>query len=383
MKNKKQEVLTLAILLATSFNANAFNNGDIITFDPGVIECPIPNPTICNDFGIPDVVTRGSYFALDTDGSGHFSLQERTPLVPGPDGGIVLGMLQPGPGIDQPWDFFNMPGMHQTTVTPVIQNPDGTLNFSGWEASWLDMVIPLGSGTNATVSCGGASPCTVSDPYHIDYTAMISSGPFYGVNYQLHLENIDTIPSVNVSLSIEGGYIQECASIGGHNVSATANITLLNGAQLDTIQWTVNGQDAGTGTIISPFLSLGSNTISVTATTVSGPQDTATTTVGVVDRMGPVINAAFIDNRTGTRITSIDTKNTSFVGVNMSATDICDGVPSVSGTGGFALADRDTLKIQGNLDKVELKTSVLQMSVHAVDASNNYSSMYKTLNITP
>ena len=130
MKNKKLEVLSIAALFATSINANAFNNGDIISFDPGVMGCLYP-PYICETFPGFEVVTKGSYYALDLDGNGSFQENERVPLFQGPDGGIVLGMLQPGPGIDLPWEFFGQLGMHQTTVTPVTQNPDGSIMYPG------------------------------------------------------------------------------------------------------------------------------------------------------------------------------------------------------------------------------------------------------------
>lgn len=381
MKNIKWEGLTFAGLLAVSVNVAAFNNGDIISFDRGVKECIIPD--ICDLYPELEFVTKGSYFALDTNANGRFDLEERVAISPGPYGGIVLGLLQPGPSIDLPWLFANIEGIHQTTTIPVTQNQNGSLDFSGWEVAWNGMVVSLGDGMNATVSCGGALPCAVSDPYQIDYTSVITTGPFAGAGYHLHLENIDNIPSLDVSLSISGGNVQECASTGGHNVSASASVSLFNGAQLDTIQWTIDGQDAGSGTSVSPFLTLGTHNISVTATAITGLQDTETATITIVDKTGPVISASFIDKRSGNEITSIETKNTAYIGVSFGATDICDDSPSVSGVGGFMLNDGDTLKIQGNLDKVELTTSTLNMSVTAADASNNRRGIIKTLNITP
>jgi len=381
MKHLKQEALSIAGLLAISINASAFNNGDIIGFDPGVKECIFPG--ICEIIPELEFVTKGSYFALDTNGDGIFQQQERVAIYPGPDGGIVLGALQPGPGIDEPWLFANSLGMHQTTSIPVTQNPDGTLDFSGWEVSFSGTTIPLDNTASATVTCGGsASLCSVNDAYQIDYTSTVGY-PFTGLRYQLHLENIENTPSLNVSLSIQGGTTQECSSTGGHDVSATASVNLINGAQLNDIQWTLDGQNVGTGTSFSQFLSLGSHNISVTATSVTGLQDTESANIIITDDTPPVMNASFIDSRTGAEISSIDTKNTSFVGVKLNATDICDSNPSTSGVGGFTLTDGDTLKIQGNLDKVELTTSTLQMSATATDSSGNRTGIQKMLNITP
>lgn len=383
MKNKLLEALSFATLLATSFNTNAFNNGDIIVFDPGVTECTISGTPGSCLYDLQTVAS-GSYFALDLDRNGDFSTSERIALSAGPDGGIVVGMLQPSPGIDVPWELISLPGTHQTTTTPVSQNTDGSLDFTGWEALWANTIIPIISDNSAaTVDCGGPSICNVDSPYQIDYTGTTGGNSFPGFGYQLHLENIKTIPSVNVSLIVEGGNNQECASTGGNHSEATAFVTLLNGAQLDSLQWKINGEDAGTGETITPYLPLGANTVSVTATTINGQLSIAETTVTITDKTRPVINAAFIDSRTGIEITSMDTQNTSFVGVSMTATDICDPAPFITGTGGFDLNDGDTLKIQGNKDKVELTTSALKMSLQAFDVSGNSNSLYKTLTITP
>jgi len=372
--NKKIKTLATSTLLISTFSANAFNNGDVLSFDPGIATCSYHG--YCP-------VKSGSYFAMDTNGSGTFSPYERVPLTPGSDGGIILGALQPSPGIDQPWSFFGNLGTHQTTTIPVTQNPDGSLDFNGWEVKWFNMLVPLGNNVGATVECGGKASCSPDDRYIIDYTGVVTSGPFQGVGYQLHLEHIDTLPSLHLSLTINGGSTQECASTGGHNVTANADVTALNGAELDSIHWTVDGQSVGMGLNISPFLSLGTHTISATAIGVSGNQDTASTTVSVVDKTRPIISASFIDKRTNTEISTIETKNSSYVNVSMSATDICDSSPSVSAIGGFNLVDGDTLKIQGNLNKVELNTSTLEMRARAKDSSGNYAYSNKTLSISP
>ena len=383
MKYRLLETLSFATLLAVSFNTNAFNDGDVITFDPGVTECTISGTPGSCERNL-QTVTSGSYFAIDIDGDGYYLSNEKVALSPGPDGGIVLGMLQSSPGIDVPWEFFTAPGMHQTTVTPVTQNIDGSLDFIGWEVHWANTIIPIISDNlSATVTCDGALPCTVNDAYQIDYSGKTGGNVFPGFNYHLHLEKTKTIPSVNVSLIVEGGNNQECASTGGHHSEVSAFVTLVNGAELDTIQWMVNGDDAGTSETITPFLLLGDNTVSVTATTINGQLSTAETTVTITDRTRPEMNAAFIDIRTGTEITSIDTKNTSFVGVSITATDICDPSPETGGSGGLDLNDGDRLKIKGNKGKIELDTSAITMSAYAIDASRNSNSRYKTLTITP
>ena len=388
-----------------SVQSFAFNAGDVIVFDPGEFGCIYPEyPQFCEDTYSQGVVS-GSYVAIDADGSGSFSIHERVAISPGPDGGIIVGQLQPASGshmgcpdgtenasLDVPWCFFNVTGMHQVTGSPVLDNGDGTLDFSGWGVTWngienIDFggYVPFGDTGLATLDCT-SDPCSPEDAYTIDYYAHVPAGDpsnLGGLPYQLHLEHEAIVPKVKVSISVTGGNTQECAAIGGHDVSVLANIQLLNGAVLDVVTWTVDGNDAGFGENISSFLSLGSHIISVTAMATTGQQDSATATVNLVDTTAPVIRAAFIDKHSGYEITTIDTKNASFVGVIMTASDICDAAPSVNGIGGFVLIDGDMLKVQGNLNKVELTTSMLHMQATSSDVSGNSSGISKALSITP
>lgn len=400
IKNRTCKLIAVLTLIFLSSNLMAFNTGDIVSFDPGEVSCTIPDNQLCDMY--PQWfqgVTKGSYYVMDTNGDGQFSMAERVAISPGPDGGIIIGQLQSassGPGclngsgsIDQPWCFFASTGAHQTTGYPVVDNGDGTLDFRGWGVTWNGIPnISLGGADwagdtgLATLTCSSV-PCTTSDVYAIDYTATIGSGAFAGVQYQLHLEREVIAPIIKVSLNVAGGNNQECASIGGHEVSSAVEITLLNGAELESISWSVDEVSAGSGENLAYFLSLGTHTISVTAFSSTGQQDTASTTVNIVDTTSPLITADFIDNRTGAAINSIDTKNTSFVGVNISASDICDASPSTDTIGGFSLVDGDTLKIQGNLNKVELTTSSLIMKTQASDASGNQTVTTKTLTIMP
>lgn len=378
MKRREQKLSVAACLIVSAMNANAFNDGDLLAFDPGVTECLFPEP-YCSMWGLREVVS-GSYFALDLNGNAIFEGRERFPIAPGPDGGVVIGQVQPGPGIDMPFDFFGAEGMHQTS-SPIVQNADGTLDFSGWEVYWSGMVIPFVDG-DAVVNCSGPLPCAVHNLYHIDYTGSIETGPFQGVLYAVHLENGASLPAIEVDINVIGGKRQECMSTGGSNVSISAEVALKNGAQLSGLSWTVDGQAAGAANDIFPFLSLGSHTISVTATGVSGIQASATTTVNVVDTVAPVVTAAFYDRRSGEAITSIDTMNTSYVGARILASDVCDASPAASGLGGFVLSNGDTLKVQGNLDKVELTTSSITMEAKAVDSSGNSDAARAVLTIS-
>jgi hypothetical protein len=380
MKYFKSMLFASASLVAV--NANAFEYGDLITFDPGIPGgCTDYAANQCNPPFLPGT-SNGSYAALDLNRNGKIEQFERIPLTPGFDGGIILGYSQNISYIDQ-WSFFNAPGHHQTG-SPVIQSPDGTLDFSGWQAFWNGIYIDLGNGAPATLTCSGSMPCTVYDNYVIDYTTTISNGLFSGYRYTLHLsKGFDNSPELHVNLAVTGGNTQECNSVGGNTVVLSASVTTSGGAQLHHLEWSVDGSYIGTGSSISPFLALGGHTISVKAIGVNGIQSTSTANVIIKDTTRPVISADFIDSRSGSVISTITTKNTSFVEVGMSAYDICDASPTISGIGGFSVIDGDLLKIQGNLDKVELTTSSLKLSTTSKDVSGNSATLEKTLSITP
>lgn len=156
----KRNMLAISSLIAmsgVSFSVSALNTGDKLGFDPGVTGC------LSGAGGFPNcsygtTVNSGSYFAIDTNGSGTFTATERVAISQGPSGGLIIGVPQPdsgshfgcpdgteSPGPDMPWCFFGSTGMHQTATIPVTDNGDGTLNFTGWGVTWNGISnIPMG-----------------------------------------------------------------------------------------------------------------------------------------------------------------------------------------------------------------------------------------------
>ena len=255
--------LTLA-LCTTANNSHALDfSNDILRFDGGINTCLYGGtyPT-CNYYG---ATVSGSYFAMDFNGDGQFTNNERTPISPGPMGGIVLGQLQPAsgshsgcpngtevPGPDMPWCFFGSTGMHQVTTSPVINNGDGTLDFSGWGVTWNSISnIPLGGDSAnfpadtglAEISCSN-TPCQAGDVTNVDYFTHIPIGDpsgMGGVYYTLHLANVGLGPVATVSLAVTNGTTQECNSTGGNSISVQASYTLPADDSLNTINWRVDG----------------------------------------------------------------------------------------------------------------------------------------------
>ena len=168
-----------------------------------------PQDGFC-DFGLgtyPDgclvaAVPDANYFAMDSDGSGVFDNGERVGIEAGLDGGILLGVSQmvtsetfgvPG-SIDVTWNFFGAPGNHIQDGTIAVSSTAGntaTINMTGWTVFWGDPTSPdrgaidMGTGADAIVTCG--VDCGVNDTFTLDYEAVVPSGAFQGVAYQLHL----------------------------------------------------------------------------------------------------------------------------------------------------------------------------------------------------
>lgn len=199
------------------------------------------------------------------------------------------------------------------------------------------------------------------------------NGPFFGLNYNLNLNLGPVPPGIGVSIDVTGGTVQECMEIGGSTVTISAETTLFGGAELASIDWTVDGSSAGSGETITPFLELGGHTVEVLAITTTGESDTDSVSVSVADTIPPAAAPRFLDRRTGDPISSISGNQAQFVTTEFNVSDVCDDAPQMQGvvTPTFGVSDGDTLKIQGNNNAVNLPTTALELSVTATDASGN------------
>ncbi|MDH5190300.1 MAG: hypothetical protein OEW89_03515 [Gammaproteobacteria bacterium] len=187
-------------------------------------------------------------------------------------------------------------------------------------------------------------------------------------------------PPLTVSMSVTGGLAQECATTGGNHVAVSAVISPSD-AVITNISWKVDGNTVASGESASLFLPLGTHSVGVTVEIDDGRTDSESKTITIQDTTPPVIDVALVDSRSGEAVTIIDRPNVSWIQAKYSATDICDASPSTNGFGGFAVANGDTLKVQGNLNTVTLTTSVIELSASTEDASGNTASGKATLNI--
>lgn len=210
----KKLILSTAVVAAfsagvsTSANA-ALANTSTLNFNPGITTVSYSGTAF---------VKSGSYFGMDTNGSGTVTANERTAIAQ--NQGLILGTAQAASGshsglpdgtetagIDMPWAFFGNTGLHFTTSATNVLSATGntaTVDFSGWNVTWNGIpAINMGGGawgTNANgvadVTC--AVDCGNGDTYALDYTATVPAGDpsgFGGVKYNLHLEGaVSAVP---------------------------------------------------------------------------------------------------------------------------------------------------------------------------------------------
>ena len=228
-----QKSIFTALLLAgiahvDLVQAAAVNTGDRLTINSATHD-------------INSYVNGGSYFMMDINGNGSFSVTERDGIQQGTQG-LIIGVTQPagishsgimygyptpdnseGGAIDAAWPFLGNTGMH-FTASPVTGSTTAGLNFSGWRMTWNGIPsINLGGGMQ---NCGTTSdgicvyPITSQDfggtynngtgiatfawdgvyghAYTLDYTATVPQADpsgFGTVYYGLHLEGtVQAVP---------------------------------------------------------------------------------------------------------------------------------------------------------------------------------------------
>lgn len=284
--------------------------------------------------------------------------------------------------IIDPWMFFGFPVNSQIQVLS-----PGSYNFpdvSPFEVapgqlggmittSWGVNIIPGGIVWDVISYPGGQHFEPIdSDGDGIPGQQFIS-GPFPGFTIVYEFDVGAPAPAIDVAINVAGGTYQQCNETGGSQVELTATVDLSGGAVLSSISWTVDGDAAGSGNSITPFLSLGTHTVDVTATGVSGVYDTASTTIQVIDTVKPALSVEFINTRTGEAVTSVDGAGVSFIEVRLHGSDVCDADVDVAGVVKpvYAVKGGEIIKIQGNNKDIDIPTTAIEVSATATDDSGN------------
>lgn len=386
----KNDKLVMRMLVGLSF-ASASLSVQAALPDGAVLEFIAGVPSY-DSSGNPVDVSSGSYFAVDFNGNGVFTGNEKTAMAM--HEGVIIGASQPAsgshagvvdgsetPSIDAPWNFFGNAGMFQT-LSPVVDYGDGTLDFSGLGATWAGISnIPIGDTARtpipdtlrATIVCTN-TPCQVGDNYVLTYTGHVPMGHpsgFGGVLFGLHLEGTitDDVLVPRISINITDGAVQECAEQGGTQVAVTASVNAPPGDSIVTIDWTLDGVAIGSGEQIVQLVSLGIHSLSAEVQTLNGQTASSTKNITIQDTQQPVVTAAFINTKTGQVVNSVD-KNAR-LSVRASADDVCDAHPVVNAMIGAPVSDGGLVDVKVEKGLARHEVSQMNLSVTATDASGN------------
>ena len=188
--------MVAAGMIATQSANAALASNAVLNFDPGVTICL----SSCGSYtsSVPTYgVKVGSYFGMDTDGSGVIGPSERTAVVQ--NAGVELGTTQAPGSIDALWSFFGSDGQDWTSSPTTVLSASGntaTADFSGWTVTWNGIpTIPMGAGAwqgnaegVADIVCG--VDCAVGDSYTLNYSGTVPANDpsgFQFVKYNLKL----------------------------------------------------------------------------------------------------------------------------------------------------------------------------------------------------
>jgi hypothetical protein len=281
-----------------------------------------------------------------------------------------------------PWFLFGsplnstiqvlQPGAHSHPQSGMVMVGNGQLGGLV-QTSWASNDLPSFVVWDVTHYPGGMSfSAADSDGNGLPGHAMIT-GPFPGFSLVYEFDAGESAPGVEVSLNVPGGTVQECNAIGGKEISLSASVSLKGGAELGSIDWVINGEPAGAGPSINPFLARGSHLVEVTAHTTGGHSNGAATTVQVRDTVRPDLSISFHDTRTGQQVTSVEGAGVSFIEVRLDASDVCDPQPEVMGVAKpvYAIIGGQVIRLQGKNQSVDLPTTAIEVSATATDASGN------------
>ena len=307
----------------------------------------------------------------------------------------ITGLVDFGSGLLEIDDFMFFGSPVQTTVVEILEPgtytrdfdpsfgntitisgtiPEGTFgaytvarwNFNDLPAFHAWQPVPTATGTEYipvdvdVLSDGSPGMLMTYPPFPgFAYTYVFSGGPIGPPK-----------PGVALSLNVEGGTTHECTGFEGDDVIVLANVTLFAGAELDSINWTVDGDPAGQGSVLTVQLSLGEHSIEATALTTTGESSTRSVEVLVRDTERPEINVAFVNSQ-GEEVIIADPGNIEII---ITATDLCDPSPVVSNgraVPSFNVESGDVVNVNRSLRNLNLPATSLFVDAIARDVSGN------------
>lgn len=255
----KQKLVSSAILLAcgtfSSQTQAALPVDAVLNFTSSDMACfPIPTAgtyPACSSSAVAAPLNTGTYFSMDSNGSGTVGNNERVQMYAGEGLRLTISgypnVTQDSSGshsgppngtetptVDGAWNFFGNTGMHQTTSPVTVVSNDNAGNvvveFAGWGVTWNSISnIAMGgcsatglanciggvdndNGTTATLTCYSDAGRTV--------VADCSIGSYFKLNHAAHVPLDDpSFGGVPYTLQLVG-------QIGGFNTPpVTSNYT--------------------------------------------------------------------------------------------------------------------------------------------------------------
>ncbi len=203
-------------------------------------------------------------------------------------------------------------------------------------------------------------------------------GSLDGAKIAINLES--PASSITVTVNVANGNTQECAQTGGTVVTLNATTTLTGIAILDRIDWDLDGTIIAQGASVSPFISLGTHTLTATATTTAGLVNTDTLTLTIQDTTAPSLTISFIDSL-GNAVSNAANGD---IQLSFTATDICDQAPAVINGSAIPITnvvDGDVISIDGVTGDVRLPTTGVEVRATSIDASGRTSNARSVLSI--
>ncbi|MFK5985341.1 MAG: Ig-like domain-containing protein [Pseudomonadota bacterium] len=207
MQNKQKllKPISAALLLAYGVLAQqaqaALPAKPVLNFTDGVNGCQAGGTYPACNYGAT-TVTPGSYFTMDLNNIGVFDPEERIAME-NAGTGITLDTAQVVGAIDLDWSFGGRLGRHHI-LNALAYTSTGVstyaVNMTGWTVNWgQEGDINMGAGAAAILTC--AVDCTEGDTFTLDYTTVVPTGSFAGINYQLHLEGVITVEQLDLPVS--------------------------------------------------------------------------------------------------------------------------------------------------------------------------------------
>lgn len=390
---KKYNLPFLSIAIATAIGSAPTTASAAITglnVADSVVSCVIGGtpPDLCA-YGATNI--SGSWFAMDVDGDSVISDNEKSPfqvvamldfnnLTPatGSHPGNIDGSESP---VFDTWLFFGNTGMHYLT-SPIVDNGDGTLDMTGWTATWNGIAeISMGgdpanfatdTGLGA-ISCGA---CNGGDAFTLDYASHVplnDPSGFGGVGYALHLEGTIN-QSGPITINMTGGDVQECNAANGNMITAQANVEWEAVTPETEVQWRLNGLSVGNGTTFNQFVGLGDHLLQADLydTLLAETVATVIQTFTIQDTQSPVVTAQFEDKLAGLPMSTMQLGD-NFIGVDVSSVvDVCDPSPVVENVMyGSPSTNNGFFTVYGFTGGLVIPQSQLVLRVKVRDGSGN------------